>query len=749
MADIIPNVVVSMPSQLFTLARSFKAAANGKIYIGKIDTDPTIPSNQIQVYLQNEDGSTVPVAQPILINAGGYPVYLGQISKFVTVEGHSMAIYDAYMTQQFYFPNVLKYDPDQLKVLLEVVADNGSIFSYKYPFMPSTYQIGVGDTDPDFTVTGSGSITAYGITFNPDLLSYNPSKENVVYAPGTYLRAKTGEPYPTRENPLHLGQCYRFVLSQGSKLDDDTKSIHHVVAVGNTIGCSPLDWQLVDAFGGNALMYAGRVSRTTAIGSESMAWFGAPDQQWLIDKCHDYWRKPAANPYLPGEPGWDSGGLETNFPGIGTRLANFTAYGTTSDESAYCASLGRDALNHIVKGVRNTSAGYQSAAYSFNTSYNSSFGSLALQSCVFGDYNTAIGDSAGRLANDCFNTTFLGYGAGRSVRGATGSVFIGDRAADSVLTATKAVIIGPEAGSQWPVSLDNKFLLANSPSGGVAPLMSGNFSTALAGINVTPEKLRAHFHIRDTDSGSTLVPPAGLLVEAGGVAAVTIESRNNGFCSVRFADPEAANAGYIEYGHSGDTITFGTNATARVRVENTGALIPMADNAYTLGRVAFRWSTVYAGTGTINTSDETLKTRLDIELAEKEAALEIKKDIWKFKFKDADESKNGNGRIHFGVGAQSVGEILRKHGLDPESYAFFCYDEWDDEFEQVFAKRKVTKQRNTSTVNSATGESSGEFIESYEVEEDYDTGERRLTLAAGSRYGIRYEELLCFIIAAM
>lgn len=118
MADIIPNVVVSMPSQLFTLARSFKAAANGKIYIGKIDTDPTIPSNQIQVYIQNEDGSTVPVAQPILINAGGYPVYLGQISKFVTVEGHSMAIYDAYMVQQFYFPNVLKYDPDQFKQIM-------------------------------------------------------------------------------------------------------------------------------------------------------------------------------------------------------------------------------------------------------------------------------------------------------------------------------------------------------------------------------------------------------------------------------------------------------------------------------------------------------------------------------------------------------------------------------------------------------------------------------------------------------
>ncbi|HHW4012852.1 phage head-binding domain-containing protein [Citrobacter freundii] len=121
MSDITANVVVSMPSQLFTLARSFKANANGKIYIGAINTDPvtiTDPTNQIQVYLENEDGSHVPVSQPLIINAGGYPVYNGQIAKFVTVQGHSMAIYDAYGTQQFYYPNVLKYDPDQLRLEL-------------------------------------------------------------------------------------------------------------------------------------------------------------------------------------------------------------------------------------------------------------------------------------------------------------------------------------------------------------------------------------------------------------------------------------------------------------------------------------------------------------------------------------------------------------------------------------------------------------------------------------------------------
>ncbi|MEN4196173.1 phage head-binding domain-containing protein [Serratia marcescens] len=134
MADtIIPNVVVSMPSQLFTLARSFKAAANGRIYIGKIDTDPTIPENQIPVYLENEDGSHVQIAQPITINSGGYPVYGGQIAKFVTVQGHSMAVYDALGVQQFYFPNVLKYDPDQFKHVIDgIIADWKSPNGYKY-----------------------------------------------------------------------------------------------------------------------------------------------------------------------------------------------------------------------------------------------------------------------------------------------------------------------------------------------------------------------------------------------------------------------------------------------------------------------------------------------------------------------------------------------------------------------------------------------------------------------------------------
>ncbi|HEK0355945.1 TPA: hypothetical protein SMO64_003662 [Proteus mirabilis] len=126
--EMIPNVVVSMPSQLFTLARKFQAASNGKIFIGKIDTDPTLPENQIQVYIEKENGSLLKTTQPISINQAGFPVYNGQIAKFVTVEGHSMAVYDSYGGQQFYYPNVLKYDPDQFekRFLDEISSSSGS-----------------------------------------------------------------------------------------------------------------------------------------------------------------------------------------------------------------------------------------------------------------------------------------------------------------------------------------------------------------------------------------------------------------------------------------------------------------------------------------------------------------------------------------------------------------------------------------------------------------------------------------------
>jgi hypothetical protein len=116
-----------MPSTPFSAPRAFKSVANGKIYIGNPDTDPVNPANQIPVYIVNEDGSEVQVSQPIIINAGGFPVYNGQIMKFITKQNFSMAVYDAYGAQQFYWPDLSEIDPSAIIAMLSTSEGSGMI----------------------------------------------------------------------------------------------------------------------------------------------------------------------------------------------------------------------------------------------------------------------------------------------------------------------------------------------------------------------------------------------------------------------------------------------------------------------------------------------------------------------------------------------------------------------------------------------------------------------------------------------
>jgi hypothetical protein len=184
------------------------------------------------------------------------------------------------------------------------------------------------------------------------------------------------------------------------------------------------------------------------------------------------------------------------------------------------------------------------------------------------------------------------------------------------------------------------------------------------------------------------------------------------------------------------TTTGGFILLTTPETQCSGLIKPTVDNANTNGTAAFRWSQIYAGSGSINTSNEELKTRVEADdatrAAEKAAALEIKSDIWRFKFNDAAKRKGDNARVHFGVGAQSVGNILTKHGLDPNLYAFWCYDEWEDIYQPEVQMRTVT--------DSDSGQS---------WEEEYLTGNQVIVKPAGYQYGIRYDELLMFIMAAI
>jgi hypothetical protein len=105
---------------------------------------------------------------------------------------------------------------------------------------------------------------------------------------------------------------------------------------------------------------------------------------------------------------------------------------------------------------------------------------------------------------------------------------------------------------------------------------------------------------------------------------------------------------------------------------------PTTDNARQLGTSGFRWSVVYAATGSINTSDAREKDwRGTLSPTELQASAAILAEIGIFRFLAAMRDKGDTARLHVGLKAQAVRDILAAHGLDARSYAFLCHDAWE------------------------------------------------------------------------
>lgn len=184
----------------------------------------------------------------------------------------------------------------------------------------------------------------------------------------------------------------------------------------------------------------------------------------------------------------------------------------------------------------------------------------------------------------------------------------------------------------------------------------------------------------------------------------------------RYADDEA----YILRVYSTGNIEFeGGSFTV------PGLLRSKVDNSSSLGTSSTRWSEIFAGTGTINTSDARLKTSLQ---SPADALMRAwgKVNYQIFQFTDAVEKKGADARLHVGLIAQQVIEAFNSEGLDATRYGLLCYDEWDDQYEDV----EVVDQPE-------------ELNEDGEILTPAVTHiEHRKVLDAGNRYGIRYEEAL-------
>jgi len=139
-----------------------------------------------------------------------------------------------------------------------------------------------------------------------------------------------------------------------------------------------------------------------------------------------------------------------------------------------------------------------------------------------------------------------------------------------------------------------------------------------------------------------------------------------------FSGPITIDSATNAIGSSGSNTTLGNGTVAVVPAVGFG---PAVDNVYVLGGGALRWTTVFATTGTINTSDENDKEQIaDLSVKERAVGLKIKSLIKTFKFRDAVAKKGAGARIHCGVIAQDVAAAFVEQGLDPNKYAVFCSD---------------------------------------------------------------------------
>jgi hypothetical protein len=171
---------------------------------------------------------------------------------------------------------------------------------------------------------------------------------------------------------------------------------------------------------------------------------------------------------------------------------------------------------------------------------------------------------------------------------------------------------------------------------------------------------------------------------------------------------------YVADGH----YWIGLNGGMKLSRTN-GGLTPTADNLQNLGSATFRWATVYAGTGTINTSDRNDKQDIEeLSAAEQRVAVRVKGLIRKFRFKDSVAAKGDNARVHFGVIAQDVQDAFTAEGLDASRYGLFC----SDTFKAI----------------------DGKPVEKDPLTQEYPAGATDYT-----RLGVRYEELLAFVISAI
>jgi len=212
-----------------------------------------------------------------------------------------------------------------------------------------------------------------------------------------------------------------------------------------------------------------------------------------------------------------------------------------------------------------------------------------------------------------------------------------------------------------------------------------------------------------SDDNAIALREDGLIAASrwSGNAAFFNRTANDG--AIVVFNKDGATVGSI--GTSGGRVYFADDATNGITFSSSSAIMwpsnssgGVVDNTMDIGSSSYRFDDIYATNGTIQTSDANEKQDIaELTDAEQRVAVAAKGLLRKFRWKDAVAEKGDEARTHFGIIAQDLQAAFAAEGLDAGDYAMFISSTWTDE----------------------------------------ETGEER------TRMGVRYSELLAFIIAAI
>lgn len=149
--------------------------------------------------------------------------------------------------------------------------------------------------------------------------------------------------------------------------------------------------------------------------------------------------------------------------------------------------------------------------------------------------------------------------------------------------------------------------------------------------------------------------------------------------------------------------------------DNAWTLDPDVNGMLGLGTANHKWNSIYATTGSINTSDRNMKNSIQ-KLDERYIQMFMKLLPASFKF-----NKGTSGRTHVGFVAQDVAEAMESAGLSDLEFAGFCRDQKTvpvQRTKDIQVLDEKTGEKHTETVTYTEDEPvEGEYIYSLRYEE--------------------------------